>query len=133
MPSSTRSLPLLGSGLALALAACGRPSASFNVVMTDFAFGPATYTVVAGSEITLTLTNQGAVAHNWVMLLPGSEITSPFDEDDEPKVLWRAHVLVGETETFVLAAPETPGEYPIVCTEPGHFEAGMVGRLTVTP
>lgn len=119
--------------LVFGVAGCGRPSAEFDIVMTDFAFSPARYTVVAGTEITLTLTNRGAVAHNWVMLVPASQITSPFDEDDEPKVLWRAHVLAGETETFVLTAPETPGAYPIVCIEPGHYEAGMVGLLTVTP
>ncbi len=118
---------------ALALAGCRRPSASFDVIMTDFAFSPAAYSVVGGSEVTLTLTNRGAVVHNWVMLLPGSQITSPFGEDDEHNVLWRARVPAGETETFTFTAPESPGEYPIVCTEPGHYEAGMVGRLTVTP
>jgi len=119
--------------LVVALAGCGRPSASFDVIMTDFAFSPASYNVVGGSEVILTLTNRGAVVHNWVMLLPGSQVTSPFDEDDEPRVLWRARVLAGETETFTFTAPQSPGEYPIVCTEPGHYEAGMVGRLTVTP
>lgn len=119
--------------VALGLAGCGKPSASFDVIMTDFAFSPAIYSVVGGSEVTLTLTNRGAVVHNWVMLLPGSQITSPFDEDDEPRVLWRARVPAGGTETFTFTAPESPGEYPIVCTEPGHYEAGMVGRLTVTP
>jgi uncharacterized cupredoxin-like copper-binding protein len=119
--------------LVVALAGCGRPSASFDVIMTDFAFSPASYNVVGGSEVILTLTNRGAVVHNWVMLLPGSQVTSPFDEDDEPRVLWRARVQAGETETFTFTAPQSPGEYPIVCTEPGHYEAGMVGRLTVTP
>lgn len=118
---------------ALGLAGCGKPSASFDVIMTDFAFSPAIYTVVGGSEVTLTLTNRAAVVHNWVMLLPGSQVTSPFDEDDEPRVLWRGRVPAGETETFTFTAPGSPGEYPIVCTEPGHYEAGMVGRLTVTP
>ncbi|HEX9681397.1 MAG TPA: plastocyanin/azurin family copper-binding protein [Anaerolineales bacterium] len=119
--------------LVVALAGCGRPSASFDVIMTDFAFSPASYNVVGGSEVILTLTNRGAVVHNWVMLLPGSQVTSPFDEDDEPRVLWRARVQAGETETFTFTAPQSLGEYPIVCTEPGHYEAGMVGRLTVTP
>ncbi|MGH2605290.1 MAG: hypothetical protein ACRDG5_01740, partial [Anaerolineales bacterium] len=86
--------------VALGLAGCGKPSASFDVIMTDFAFSPAIYTVVGGSEVTLTLTNRAAVVHNWVMLLPGSQITSPFDEDDEPRVLWRARVPAGATESF---------------------------------
>ena len=119
--------------LVVALAGCGKPSATFDVLMTDFAFSPAVYSVVGGSEVTLNLTNRGAVVHNWVMLLPGSQVTSPFDEDDEARVLWRARVPAGETDTFTFTAPQSPGEYPIVCTEPGHYEAGMVGLLIVTP
>lgn len=129
----SRVLPVTLLLLVVGLAGCARPSARFDVLMTDFAFSPATYTVVGGSEVTLTLTNHGAVVHNWVMLLPGSQVTSPFDADDEPHALWRARMPAGATETFTFTAPESPGEYPIVCTEPGHYEAGMVGRLIVTP
>ena len=129
---SARSL-LLSFAVAITLAACGASSAEFNVVMTDFAFSPATYSVVPGTEVTLTLTNSGAVVHTWVLIPPGTTFTSPFSEDDEPNVIWRARVEPGETQTFTFTAPEGPGEYPVVCTEPGHFEAGMVGRLNVTP
>ncbi|MEX0789046.1 MAG: plastocyanin/azurin family copper-binding protein [Anaerolineales bacterium] len=129
---SARSV-FLSLGVAIVLAACSTPSANLNVVMTDFAFSPATYSVVPGTEVTLTLTNSGAVVHNWVLMRPGSTVTTPFNEDDEPNAIWRGRVEPGETQTFTFTAPEVAGEYPVVCSELGHLEAGMVGRLTVTP
>ena len=37
----------------------------------------------------------------------------------------------GETDTITFTVPETPGEYDYVCTFPGHFAGGMVGKLIV--
>jgi azurin len=37
----------------------------------------------------------------------------------------------GEAETLTVPIPEEPGEYPYVCTFPGHFFAGMKGMLEV--
>ena len=119
--------------LALSLAACGAPSANLNVALTDFAFSPAAVSVAPGTEVTLTLTNNGAVAHNWVLMRPGSTVTSPFSADDEPNLVFRARVEPGQTQTFTFTAPDESGEYPVVCSEPGHWEAGMVGRLTIVP
>ena len=36
----------------------------------------------------------------------------------------------GESETVDFTAPTTPGEYPYICTFPGHF-ATMRGKLIV--
>jgi uncharacterized cupredoxin-like copper-binding protein len=123
---------LLTVAASILLAACGGPPAtSLSVVLTDFAFSPATYTVPAGSEVTLTLTNQGAVEHNWVLLRMGAVVTPPFDADDEAQILYRATIGPGLTQTFTFTGPEEPGDYPVVCSVPGHHEAGMQGRLTV--
>jgi uncharacterized cupredoxin-like copper-binding protein len=40
------------------------------------------------------------------------------------------HVAPGGTETLVWQFTQ-PGEFHYGCLVPGHFEAGMVGKLTV--
>ena len=58
--------------LSMALAACGGSSSSggntLNITMTDFAFAPNTWSVAAGSTVTVTLKNNGAVQHNWTVM-----------------------------------------------------------------
>jgi uncharacterized cupredoxin-like copper-binding protein len=123
----------LGLTAAMWIAACGPAQTSLSVVLTDFAFSPASYTVPAGAEVTLELTNNGAVEHNWVLLRQGAQVTSPFGEDDEAQILYRATLGAGMSQTFTFTAPDEPGTYPVVCSVPGHHEAGMQGRLTVEP
>jgi uncharacterized cupredoxin-like copper-binding protein len=115
----------------LALAACGPKKASINASLADFSFAPNTWTVPAGAEVTLTLTNTAADEHEWVLMDQGYQVTPPFDDDDEPHVIWEAEVEGGQTQTFVFTAPTTAGDYPIVCGLPGHYEGGMTGTLTV--
>lgn len=119
--------------LSSVLAACGggSQSGSTNIEskMSDFVFEPKEWTVPAGKEITITLTNDGAVLHEWVLM--SKAVTVPFDEDDEGNVTWEAEVDAGAKQTFTFTAPSTPGEYLIVCGIPGHLEAGMEGKLKV--
>jgi uncharacterized cupredoxin-like copper-binding protein len=126
---------LAGAALvvSLLLSACGgNGPANLNVVATDFAFTPAELTVAAGEEVSLTLTNNGSVEHEWVIMEAGYRMTTPFDDDDEPHVYWEGAVAAGESMTFAFTAPSEPGEYQVVCGIPGHVEAGMTGTLTVT-
>lgn len=37
----------------------------------------------------------------------------------------------GRTSEITFTVPEEPGEYPYVCTFPGHYAAGMTGKLIV--
>ncbi|MFO3797895.1 MAG: cupredoxin domain-containing protein [Anaerolineales bacterium] len=128
-------LPLILFALALVLAACGsaaaRPSTSFSVELSDFKFTPDKFVVPAGQQITLTLTNKGAVVHEFVIIKKGEQVTMPFDEDDEEKVYWEHEVEAGKTETVTFTAPSEPGEYEVVCGVEGHLEAGMKATLTV--
>jgi uncharacterized cupredoxin-like copper-binding protein len=50
-------------------------------------------------------------------------------EHDEP---FMAHVAPGKTATMVWQFTQ-PGEFHYGCMVPGHFEAGMVGRVRVKP
>lgn len=128
-------LPLTLFVLALVLAACGsaaaRPSTSFSVELSDFKFTPDKFVVPAGQQITLTLTNKGAVEHEFVIIKKGQQVTQPFDADDEDKVYWEHELEAGKTETVTFTAPSEPGEYEVVCGVEGHLEAGMKATLTV--
>lgn len=130
-----RSLFLIGFllGFALILSACGGSGAStsLTVKLTDFTFTPNTFTVPAGEQLTLALSNTGAVEHEFVIMKLGTQATSPFDEDDEPNVYWEVELDKGKSDTVTFTAPTEPGEYQVVCGTQGHLEAGMIGTLTV--
>ena len=102
--------------------------------MTDFTFIPGALTVPAGEEITLTLTNSGAVAHDLMIMKLGKEIGSGghVGPDEHANVFWEQELLeAGETVKVTFTAPTEPGEYQIVCGVAGHLEAGLQGRRIV--
>lgn len=103
----------------------------------------------AGEKIRVTLTNAGrmpkqAMGHNWVLLTPRDDAAvmafaasaaakmPEYLPDDRSAVLAHTKVLGGgESDTIEVTAPAQPGEYPFVCTFPGHA-ALMKGKLVVT-
>jgi uncharacterized cupredoxin-like copper-binding protein len=119
--------------LAIALAACGGggggASTTIKSDMADFKYNPPDYSVPAGEQITLELSNSGAVEHEWA--IQSTPATAPFDEADKGNQLVSYILGPGESSTFTFTAPSEAGEYQIVCGIPGHLEAGMVGTLTV--
>lgn len=116
----------------LALAACGSSGPDkIAVTTTDFEFEPTSWTVSAGNEVELTLTNDGTLEHEWVLIKQGMEVTVPFDEDDEDKVYWEMEAQPGETKTETFTAPSEPGTYTVICGIPAHLEQGMTGTLIV--
>ena len=122
--------------LSLALVACGGSSggsssggATIKTTMTDFKFDPAEWTVNAGQQVTLDLTNNGSTEHSWALM--SKPISGSFTDADKPNVLFSKVVPAGQSATATFTAPTTPGDYQVVCDIPGHFEAGMVGKLTV--
>jgi uncharacterized cupredoxin-like copper-binding protein len=84
----------------------------------EFFFDPASVTVPAGRIVALTLQNFGQVEHDWLALEGGeAAIVDAYVYAD-----------AGETTTGVFTLPE--GTYTVICTIPGHREAGMVGTVT---
>jgi uncharacterized cupredoxin-like copper-binding protein len=120
-------------GLSLALSACGAagPSTTINVEFTDFHFTPDTFTIPAGQEITITATNNGAVVHEFVIMKFGQNIGEVFGDEDEGNIYWEVEVEPGQSTTVTFTAPSDIGDYQLVCGTEGHFQAGMVGSLTV--
>ena len=93
----------------------GGAKPTITVVMNDFSFTPATITIPTGGA-TLKLDNQGAATHNLQVADLG--IKSP-------------DVLAGETYSLEVGA-QTAGSYKVICPQPGHEGAGMVGTLVVS-
>lgn len=119
-------------GLSLVLTACGPAKATLNVTSTDAGYDAATYTVPAGAEVTLNLTNNGSTEHEFAILKLGEHVTPPFGDKDEDKIFWELDgVDAGETKSDTFTAPTEPGEYDVICGIPGHIELGMVATLIV--
>ncbi len=117
--------------LALALSGCGPKKVTLNVNLKDFSFTPNSFEVPAGSEVTLNMTNDGTVTHEYVIMMLGKKVTTPFSDDDEPNIFWEHEVEKGASETVTFTAPKDPGEYQVVCGIPAHVEQGMVATLVV--
>jgi uncharacterized cupredoxin-like copper-binding protein len=117
----------------LVLTACGGGGASttLNVTMTDFQYTPAEFIIPAGKEITLNITNNGAVIHEFVIMKYGLNIGEDFGDEDEGNIYWEVEVDPAQSKTVTFTAPSDVGEYQVVCGTEGHFKAGMVGKLTV--
>ena len=128
----TRSVAILGMFVAM-LAACGTggPKTSHTVIMSDFSYTPSRLLVPAGEAITLRISNEGAVVHNFIVMEAGAELGSDFDPADEAKAYWSLELQPGASQTATFPAPAEPGEYLIVCSTAGHYIAGMTGTLEV--
>lgn len=95
-------------------AAGGTASAALSFTAGDLFFDPKEATIVANTDVQVTVQNNGALAHDWVVQdqNQGTELLNPGD---------------GVTINVNLPA----GNYTFICTVPGHAEAGMTGTLTV--
>jgi plastocyanin len=120
--------------LSLVLTSCGGggPSTTLNVTLTDFQFTPNQYTVPAGKEITLNVSNTGAVVHNFIIMKLGTTAGASYDEEDDANVYWaEKDIQPGGDLSVTFTAPAEPGEYEVVCRTEGHIASGMVGKLIV--
>ncbi len=101
-----------------------------------------------GESLKVTLTNAGqvpkaAMGHNWVLLKMMSEkevaafATSAMAKgpeyipDDKSAILVHTKTLgPKESDSVTFEAPSKAGEYPFICSFPGHFTL-MRGKLIV--
>jgi azurin len=109
------------------------------------------FTVDAGQQVELTLVHEGSLpidvmGHN-VVILPmggdyvafsrqvmssGGSVDNQYLPEDMRDGLVAYPQLIGggESDTITFTAPDAPGEYPFLCTFPGHFGV-MNGIMTV--
>jgi len=109
---------------------------SIAIDMSDtMRFTPAALTIQRGETIRFVVRNSGRTMHEFVLgtltnLKDHAEMMKkhPGMEHDEP---YMAHVAPGKTGTIVWQFSKS-GEFHFGCLLPGHFEAGMVGKINVT-
>lgn len=108
---------------------------TIEVRMTDnMRFTPALIQVKLGETVRLVAVNAGQVLHEIVIGTP-AELKEhaammkkhPGMEHDEP---YMAHVDPGQKGDIVWTFNRA-GSFEFACLIPGHFEAGMIGRITV--
>jgi uncharacterized cupredoxin-like copper-binding protein len=108
---------------------------SIEIRMTDnMRFAPKEIQIKLGETVRLVAVNAGKVLHEIVIGTP-QEIKAhaemmkkhPGMEHDEP---YMAHVDPGKKGVIVWTFNRA-GTFEFACLIPGHFEAGMIGRITV--
>jgi uncharacterized cupredoxin-like copper-binding protein len=119
----------------------GRPGDALNVTRTisvdmndGMRFAPGEIHVKRGETIRFQVTNSGKAMHEMV-LGTAAELKKHAEhmrkrqgmEHDAPSM---AHVAPGKTQTILWQFTKT-GEFQYGCLIPGHFEAGMIGRVRV--
>ena len=112
---------------------------------TPMEFDITDFEVEAGSRVQVTLANSSDLLHNFLITTPGSlesvarlalnmGLQGP-QRDYVPQsndVLFHTNLVsVNESQSIYFTAPETPDDYPYVCTFPGHWQT-MQGIMTVT-
>lgn len=105
------------------------------IVMSDaMRFVPDRIEARLGETIRFTHENRGAVMHEMVLGTPAALAEHaalmerfPEMEHDEP---WMAHVPPGGRGEMIWHFNRA-GEFQFACLIPGHYQAGMVGTITV--
>ncbi|MDG1278704.1 MAG: ThuA domain-containing protein [Algoriphagus sp.] len=120
-----------------ASAAAGTTVIKLGVIPHEMKYNKSSFTVKAGSQVTIDFENPDFMQHNLVIGQKGSKeiIGKAADElarDPKgaeqnyvpkiPEVIIATRLVDPEgRESIVFTAPTEPGEYPFVCTVPGHW------------
>ena len=116
----------------------GDPARVTRTIKVDMAdnmrFTPSRIAVKRGDTVRLVVHNGGQVLHELVLgtaeaLEEHAALMKRFPEMEhaDPNM---AHVRPGKTGEIVWQFTK-PGEFRFACLQPGHFEAGMVGKVVV--
>ena len=115
----------------------------------DMKFSLTNIAAKPGEQLRVRLVSKGAMpkiamAHNFVLLSKGASqvefaaaaanarATDFIPADKKADVIAFTPLAgAGETVEVTFKVPATAGEYPYICSFPGHFQAGMRGTLTV--
>jgi uncharacterized cupredoxin-like copper-binding protein len=104
----------------------GNAKAVTRTIKVDMAdnmrFTPADVTVKRGETVRFVVHNGGKVLHEMVL---GTK--EALQEHADANM---AHVQPGKAGEIVWQFAKA-GEFEFACLQPGHFEAGMVGKVTV--
>jgi azurin len=108
-------------------------------------FDTTAFSVRPGTEVEIVFSNYDEMLHNFVIVKPGTRLAvvqaalvlGPAAVErnfvpDTPDVLWSSKIVpAGSSYSLKFSAPTTLGEYPYLCTFPGHGLV-MFGTMIVT-
>jgi uncharacterized cupredoxin-like copper-binding protein len=116
----------------------GNPKAvtrTIKVDMTDaMRFTPADITVKRGATVRFVVSNSGSLLHEMVLgtkqtIQEHAALMKKFPEMEHADANM-AHVKPGKAGDIVWQFTKA-GEFQFACLQPGHFEAGMLGKVAV--
>ncbi len=103
------------------------------------------FSVEAGKSVQVTFVNNDFAPHNLLFVKPGTadevaNLAIALGNDgfkkqwrpDTPKILWGSTMIDYEQKTVISFTAPEPGDYPYVCTFPGHALM-MRGTMHVLP
>jgi uncharacterized cupredoxin-like copper-binding protein len=97
-------------------------------------FTPATLAFKKGETVRFIVTNSGKLLHEMVLGTPADLASHAQMMRNSPGMQHAqanlAHVPPGKSGTIVWQFNRS-GEFNFACLQPGHFEAGMVGKVAV--
>lgn len=133
-----------------AVRAAEAPVRTIEIVANDeMKYDVKTIVAEPGERLRIRLTSRGvvpkvAMAHNVVVLQPATDVDTllkegaPYRDNDFIPPSMMGSVIAktalagpGERVQITFTVPDTPGEYPFLCTFAGHYQAGMKGTLIV--
>lgn len=121
---------------------------SIKVIVDMMQYDKKLFTVKAGQKVTIHFENPDGMPHNLIIIKPGTlqKVGAAADKmlTGDPKASQKSYIpeipevmhaikLLNPGESFELTftVPDKPGDYPFVCTFPGHWR-GMNGIMRVT-
>lgn len=116
----------------------GDPKRVARTIKVDMAdnmrFTPTDMVVKRGETVRFLVHNEGKVLHEMVLgtkaaIAEHAELMKKFPEMEHADANM-AHVKPGRTGEIVWQFTKA-GEFQFACLQPGHFEAGMVGKVVV--
>ena len=106
-------------------------------------------TATAGEELRINLSTVSALpatamSHNFVLLTADADVDAFARASISARdngylapdmmdwvIVHTAMLGGGESDSITFTAPMEPGEYTFICSFPGHYAGGMVGKLIV--
>ncbi|MDX1637038.1 MAG: ThuA domain-containing protein [Balneolaceae bacterium] len=117
-----------------------------KTVINEMRYDVEDFTVEAGRQVEIVFENPDFMQHNLLIIQPGAlqEVGEAADEmagepdaaerqyvPDMPEILHATDLLnPNDTVRLSFTAPDDPGDYPYVCTFPGHWRT-MQGTMRV--
>jgi uncharacterized cupredoxin-like copper-binding protein len=152
-------LSFLGLGLVACQGGAPAGPQTVQVRMSEFKFEPDPIRVKAGQEVRLDLVNEGTVVHEFMvgrdaMMMGHGTMLHGYETDffgrgalpvqhkgeeyqvGSPEEIeetgWHVEVEPGgKVDLAFTVSAENKGEWEIGCFTPGHYQAGMKGKLIV--